>query len=122
MGKHYDYLQYIFGYSKVHRFWMAKYFIEHNWNYSVLVTWLHWIILEFVLDSESWSQLLSGEDDGLAVALEVATDGPLPFNLHVLAGFQFGEDIEGDGSPARLVYGRGILGRETYGLCSNSSC
>ena len=57
----------------------------------------------------SWSQLLSREDDGLAVALEVATDRPLPLNLHVLAGFQFGEDVEGDGSPARLVYGRGVL-------------
>ena len=70
------------------------------------------IILEVVHESVSWSQLFSSEDDGLAVTLEVATNGPLPFNLDVLAGFQFSQDIEGDGSPARLVYGRGVLDRE----------
>ena len=66
------------------------------------------IVLDVVLKMSS-SQLFSSEDDGLAVTLEVATNGPLPFNFHVLAGFQFSEDIEGDGSPARLIYGRGVL-------------
>ena len=46
------------------------------------------IVLDVVLKMSS-SQLFSSEDDGLAVTLEVATNGPLPFNLHVLAGFQF---------------------------------
>ena len=69
------------------------------------------IVLDVVLKMSS-SQLFSSEDDGLAVTLEVATNGPLPFNLHMLAGLQFSEDIEGDGSPARLTYGRGVLMRE----------
>ena len=69
----------------------------------------------------SWSQLISREDDGLAVAFEVATDGTLPFNLDMLAGFQFGEDVKGDGSPAGLVNGCGVLVRETDVLCSTST-
>ena len=66
------------------------------------------IVLDVVLKMSS-SQLFSSEDDGLVIALEVGTNGSLPLNLHMLAGFQFCEDIEGDGSPARLVYGGGVL-------------
>merc|ERR1712224_89318 len=41
----------------------------------------------------SCSQLLSREDDGLAVALEVATNGPLPFNLYCWLAFNLARTL-----------------------------
>ena len=73
------------------------------------------IILEVVLKYVSSSQYFSSEDDRLAVALEVGTFHSLPLNLHSLAGPQFGDDIEGDHSLAKLKEVRVVLLKGTDG-------